>query len=176
MSKLNMKKILIAGLQKSGKTSIILSLEGKHNLMSYFSLAPTPGLQIKELESQTHHYILWEMGGQEFYREKYFANFAKYTEDTQKMIYVIDIQSQDDYKESLEYLRRIIQGFKKLGHYPEISVFLHKFDPEIRSLQAYSEDTIQKKLIDKISEIITPEFDHDVFKTTIFTVFRKEAF
>lgn len=171
-----MKKVLIAGLQKSGKTSIILSLEGHTNLMSYFSLSPTQGLEIKELESETQHYILWELGGQEFYREKYFSNFLKYVEGTKKLIYVIDIQAEDDYKESLNYLDQIIHKLKELEQYPTVSVFLHKFDPEIRSLAKYSEKNINKKLVYKISEIITPEFDHELFKTTIFTVFRKEPF
>jgi len=44
-------KILIMGLDNSGKTSILMSLRENTNLLSYFSLKPTKGLSVEEFKS-----------------------------------------------------------------------------------------------------------------------------
>ena len=45
---LEQEKILVLGLDNSGKTSIVLALKGNENLLSYYSLKPTKGIQINK--------------------------------------------------------------------------------------------------------------------------------
>ena len=45
-------KILIMGLDNSGKTSILLSLRKDTNLLSYCALKPTLGIDIKKFDTE----------------------------------------------------------------------------------------------------------------------------
>src|SRR4030042_6836265 len=88
------EKIILMGLDNSGKTSILLSLKGDRNLMNYFSLKPTPGMQVSEVTGLGHQYFVWDFGGQESYRQHYFDDLPKYLEHTNRLIFVIDIQDR----------------------------------------------------------------------------------
>ncbi|MHA1130339.1 MAG: ADP-ribosylation factor-like protein [Candidatus Helarchaeota archaeon] len=56
-------KIVIMGLDNSGKTSIVLSLSKDTNLLSYFSLKPTQGINISTLEENGLRFVIWDFGG-----------------------------------------------------------------------------------------------------------------
>ncbi len=170
--KKNMTKILILGLDNSGKTSILLSIQQKTNLLTYYSLKPTTGINIVNLEKEGTTYNIWEFGGQEQYREEYLKNLKKYMQEAKKFIYVIDVQDINRYDLALQYFKNI---FTVLKSEPEIqiSVFLHKYDPDLEKQEEYSFKKISNRLIKKISDIIPPDFNYYIFKTTIYTVFEK---
>lgn len=56
------KKVLIIGLDNSGKTSILLSLTKTTNLLSYFSIKPTKGIQISSIEDGERIVKVWDFG------------------------------------------------------------------------------------------------------------------
>ena len=72
------KKVIIVGLDNSGKSSIVLSIIGKINLINYMSLNPTLGPHIINFESLDSKYNIWDLGGQESFRDEYLKNFEPY--------------------------------------------------------------------------------------------------
>ncbi len=168
-----MKKIVIVGLDNSGKTSIILSLQKNTNILSYYSLKPTSGLDIVKIEDEVAKFSIWELGGQEKYRRNYLRDIGKYTSGADKIIFVIDVQDIPRYQIALQYLEEIVMQLKQDKNYPEISVFLHKFDPGLEEIKNFTSDTISSRLLNRINNIIPSEFDYKIFKTTIYTVFQK---
>ena len=168
-------KILIMGLDNSGKTSILMSLREDTNLLSYFSLKPTKGLSIEEFKSNEQNLVCWDLGGQAQYRKGYLKDFERYAKETNKIIFVIDIQDTDRYSLALGYLEELIDILTKSNKFIELSIFLHKYDPNLRKRENFKEleQGINKKLIDKIKNIISDQFTYDIFKTTIYTVFEK---
>jgi small GTP-binding protein len=167
------KKILIMGLDNSGKTSILLSLQRNTNLLSYFTLKPTRGINIVSIEDHGSKFSIWDFGGQEQYRNGYTQQLEEYLRETSKIIYVIDIQDIDRYDKALEYLKIIVDGLKKTGEKISFSIFLHKMDPELEGLEKFSDKTISRTLLVKMDAIIPPDFAYDLFKTSIYTVFQK---
>jgi len=167
------RKILIMGLDNSGKTSIILSLKKNTNLLSYYSLKPTHGVEIINIQNQKDYYSIWDFGGQEEYRKEYLNNLEKYILKSDKIIFVIDIQDIDRYELALDYISKIIDFLKNNDLNVRLSVFLHKFDPNLDKKDQYSDEMIKSRLINKIREIIPSNFNYDIFKTTIYTVFQK---
>ena len=167
------KKILIMGLDNSGKTSILLSLQRNTNLLSYFTLKPTKGINIVNIEDHGSKFSIWDFGGQEQYRNGYIQRLDEYLRETGKIIYVIDIQDSDRYDKALEYLKIIVDGLQKTGDKISFSVFLHKMDPELEGLERYSDKAISKTLLVKVDAIMPPDFAYDLFKTSIYTVFQK---
>jgi GTPase SAR1 family protein len=177
------KKILIIGLSSSGKTSIILSLKGNQNLLSYYKLKPTTGVVIEKIKDDySHNIAIWELGGQDSYRADYPKNFEKFGVGADKIIYVIDVQDIHNYELALSYFEQIINLFKENNQFPQCLVFLHKYDPGVEELilpewktdtQEVTAEKINVRLIKKIKKIAPSEFPLQIFKTTIYTVFKK---
>lgn len=181
------EKVLIMGLNNSGKTSILLNLAGK-NLLSYSSPVPTtrqrhiteilktetPEKEIlEEIPEDDIKSIYWEAGGQEVYRNDYLKQPRKFLIGYEKIIFVIDIQDKPRYDEALTYLNEILQKLSELNITSKIDVFLHKYDPGIDKLNKFSEENINQNLTYKI-KVINPQFKLRIFYTSLFTVFRKK--
>ena len=168
-------KILIMGLDNSGKTSILISLSEDSNILSYCSIKPTIGCDIKTVETEESLMSIWDFGGQEKFREEYLINFKNYLEGATKIIFVIDVQDIQRYEIALEYLENIIKLLKEEGSLLELSIFLHKYDPNLSIKEEFEkiDEIVESKLINGLKDIIPPEFDYKLFKTSIYTVFDK---
>lgn len=172
------EKVLIMGLNKAGKTSILLNLAGK-NLLSYTSPDPTAGKKhiavILDTETQLDKLksIYWEAGGQEVYRTEYLEDPEKFLVGYERIIFVIDIQDEQRYDEALTYLSEILQKLSELNITSKIDVYMHKYDPNIDKSDKYSEENINQNLTFKIRPIVPPQFKLRIYKTSLFTVFRK---
>ncbi len=166
------KKIIFIGLDNGGKTSIVLSLKGQ-NLMSLKSSNPTRGIETSSLNIKDEKFNIWDFGGQEQYRNIHLEDFKNNFQETDKIIYVIDIQDQERYSLALDYLMLII---KKLGNQIDkikFSVFLHKTDPNLKKTLPDLTDEIIEDLITRIKEVIPSSFWDEIFKTSIYTVFER---
>jgi len=162
-------KIIIMGLENSGKTSIILSLKRDVNLLSYYILKPTKGYTMTEIEDLDTKFHIWDFGGQAQYRIEHLKNLNTYIDATKKLIYVIDVQDEKKYDTSMKYLAEILKIFIQENLFPDLSVFLHKYDPNLE----LDENTLNE-ITNKVKKTVPNEFPYTLFKTTIFTVFRKD--
>ncbi|MCP4763584.1 MAG: ArsR family transcriptional regulator [archaeon] len=170
----NSEKIVVLGLFSSGKTSIMRSLRGDRNLLDYYDIEPTRGVDVTDFVRQKTHYYLWECGGQEAYRDDHLLKLGGYVNSgIDKLIYVIDIQAKDLYKLVLQYLTEIISRLNDVAEEEfEFHIFLHKFDPGLELEPEYSEIVLQAELISKIRKIMSNKYNFRLFKTSIYTVFR----
>ena len=166
-------KIVIMGLDNSGKTSILLGLQKKTNLLSYYALKPTQGLNIMNLREEDKTYSIWELGGQAKYRGEYLQDLKKYTQKADKIIFVIDVQDIPRYKIALDYLEKIMEYLKSGEERPDLSIFLHKFDPGLEEIESFTSESISSRLINRLSSIIPSKFDYHIFKSSIYTVFER---
>ena len=166
-------KIVIMGLDNSGKTSILLGLQKKTNLLSYYALKPTQGLNITNLKEEDKTYSIWELGGQAKYRGEYLQDLKKYTQKADKIIFVIDVQDIPRYKVALDYIEKIMTYLKSTEERPELSIFLHKFDPGLEEIESFSSESISSRLINRLISIVPSGFDFHIFKSSIYTVFER---
>lgn len=168
------EKIVIMGLHKSGKTSIMRSLMGVRNLLDYYDLAPTRGIERAEFTHQHYKYFIWECGGQERYREDHLVNLDQISRETDKLIYVIDVQDVANYTVSLQYLEEVIQQLAEVGRLEDmdVAIYLHKYDPGLELEPGFTDAEIEAALLSKIDAIL-PAFRYALFRTTIYTVFQK---
>jgi len=168
-------KICILGLDNSGKTSILLSFNEDTNIMSFCSLKPTKGIVIHNIESGSMKISCWDFGGQKQFRNEYLQNLTNYVEKAEKIIYVIDIQDTYRYDLSIEYFREIIDILEKNEKKIDISIFLHKYDPNLKNRMEFQkiDEKIDYELISNLKHLIKEKFNFQIFKTSIFTVFNK---
>ena len=169
----NLKKVLIMGLDNSGKTSIVLCLMGVKNLLSFASLNPTRGVKINKFQALGSEYNIWDFGGQEQFRSGYLNDFQIHLKGTKKLIYVIDIQDRERYDISLEYLSKILALLRKQKITLDFSIFLHKYDPDLEFTSFKLDENIISDLIKNIKRLIPYNFAVQIYKTSIYTVFQK---
>ena len=163
------KKIVLMGLDNVGKTSIVLCLKGVKNLSEFSALKPTRGFETSTFNTLGSDFNVWDFGGQKQFREDYVKNFKNHIKGTSKLIYVLDIQDQERYDLSLKYLAKIVALLKENKLKPAFSLFLHKYDPDMEVIK----EEIMQPLIKQIENIIPQSFQHQIYKTSIYTVFQK---
>jgi len=166
------KKVLIMGLDNSGKTSIVLCLRGVKDLSSFSSLNPTRGLKTNKFQALGSEYNIWDFGGQEQFREGYLNDFQNHIIETNKFIYVLDVQDKERYDISLDFLDKIVILLRKHKVNIDFSIFLHKYDPDLEFTKEFS-DKVVPDLIRNIKELIPNDFTYQIYKTSIYTVFQK---
>jgi small GTP-binding protein len=167
------RKIILMGLDNAGKTSIVLSLRGDQNILSYCKLNPTKDHEIVNMEFHDTQFNIWDFGGQKTYRDKHLVNFSKYFKGCNKLIYVIDVQDVERYDKALDYLKKVTNKIGNHTHDFDYSIFLHKFDPSLKNIRPDITEELIDELISKIKEILQEKFDYELFKTTIYTSFEK---
>jgi len=168
------KKIVVLGLDNSGKTSIVLNLMDKVNLLNYLSLSPTVGVKTKDFHINNKVFNIWDLGGQKKYREDYLEDFDSYIQSIDKLIYVIDVQDKERYPEALQFLENVVRRLEKRELNPEVSVYIHKHDPNLFEIKPELDNGTINDLINDVKNIIPKEFFVEVYKTTIYTVFDKK--
>mmetsp|Transcript_22913 Transcript_22913/g.23563 ORF Transcript_22913/g.23563 Transcript_22913/m.23563 type:complete len:188 (-) Transcript_22913:32-595(-) len=77
-------KILVIGLDNSGKTTLINHLKPKK--ASTFEVTPTVGFQVEELRKNNINFTIFDMSGQGRYR----TLWEHYYQDAEAIIFVID--------------------------------------------------------------------------------------
>ncbi|XP_068645196.1 ADP-ribosylation factor-like protein 2 isoform X2 [Aristolochia californica] len=92
-------RILMVGLDNSGKTTIVLHINGEDTSV----ISPTLGFNIKTINYQRYTLNIWDIGGQKTIRS-YWRN---YFEQTDGLVWVVDssdVRRLDDCRQELENL------------------------------------------------------------------------
>ncbi|MBY8988360.1 MAG: 50S ribosome-binding GTPase [Candidatus Lokiarchaeota archaeon] len=164
-------KILVMGLDNSGKSSIVNCLRGIKNISAFNSPKPTRGRVVQNFEALNSNYAIWDFGGQRTFRDAYFQEIDGILKGTSKIIYTIDLQDVNRYDEALEYMRRVITSINKQQKI-EFLIFLHKFDPDLVFNEELNEAVINS-LIKKIKVVTPPKFTYSLHRTSIYAIFEK---
>lgn len=112
------KRILVLGLDNSGKTTILKKLSEE----DITHIMPTQGFNIKSLQHDGFKLNVWDIGGQKTIRP-YWSN---YFESSDCLIYVIDSSDRRRLEESGSELNELLQE-DKLANIP-LLIFANKQD------------------------------------------------
>jgi len=155
------KKIIFTGLDNSGKTSILATLEAEKFIKA--NVKPTTFVERKEFHFLDYLISTHDLGGQKKYLIKYLKQPDKYFAGTDVCVYVIDIQDIGRFTETLDYAKDLLAEFDELRIKPRIYVFFHKSE-EILEQGDKNIDTLQERLLDINGGRFQMEFE----KTTIY--------
>lgn len=161
------KKIALLGLDNAGKTSIAKLISQNWHLDTFLlERKPTAGVERTEIKNPYFRVNLWDLGGQEIYRDQYLSNPERYFYDIDLFIYVIDIQDDARIPDSLDYLNKILDIFLFLKENPQTTVLLHKADPGFIE----NETTIEliNDLQNQLVEVFPSQFNFDIYTTSIY--------
>ncbi len=163
-----MKKIVFAGLDFSGKTSIILTLNEEFSKLT--NLKPTMGIETRTDNILGMKVFSFDIGGQEEFRSQYLKEKSHF-DNTDLLCYVIDVTdySPERIADSVEYFKQILQVFDYYQFSPKIIILLHKIDPDIQF-----QDEIRKNCrtiystISNIDQVKNNKFNIEYFQTSIY--------
>ncbi|MFX0038372.1 MAG: ADP-ribosylation factor-like protein [Promethearchaeota archaeon] len=159
-------KILFAGLDDSGKTSFLLSVDRKYSKL--IGLKPTAGASIKSIEALGATIFLWDLGGQKRFREKYIDKAEIYLYEADLMFYFIDIKNRTRFDESIEYLQNLKNVIKEFNQTTPIVYILSKGDSDILDSEDIKDNIefIKNKL-----KAIHENESIEMYITSIFQIF-----
>jgi GTPase SAR1 family protein len=100
-----MLKIVFAGLDNSGKTSFLLTLDRQFSKL--MNIKPTSGANIQSIQILGATIVIWDLGGQEIYTKNYLAKPEIYLFESDLIFYFIDVKDSERFEESLNYLKEI---------------------------------------------------------------------
>ncbi|MFX1254134.1 MAG: ADP-ribosylation factor-like protein [Promethearchaeota archaeon] len=159
-------RIIFAGLDKAGKTSFILSLQGRYEqeLEEKGKIAPTLDAIPQKLKIGGKKVIIWDFGGQVALRKQYLSN-PRHFRKIILLFYLIDIQDHKRFGTSLEYLQEIIQLLELQGEKPRLIVIFHKKDPDLKVEE--TELTNRQQGLKTDIKKMTQSLDFSFYNTTI---------
>ena len=156
-------KILFSGLDDSGKSSFLLSIDQKYSKL--IGLKPTYGVKVSAIEALGATIFLWDLGGQASLRQKYLSKAHIYLYEADLIFYFIDIRNESRYEESIEYLKEIKQVLEKFNQKTPIIYILSKSDPDILNSSKI------KDQFQILSNYFEKEESPEMFFTSIFDPF-----
>ncbi len=159
-------KILLVGLDKAGKSSFLFGIKRKYS--EIIKSMPTKGVERSEeniFEEQNSQISVWDLGGQQQYREKYLEQSKIYLYNVDLIFYFIDIQDVARIDETIELFRRIINKLIDFEEFPPIVVCLNKFDPDLKGSKEIFKNL---EIIANAIELNSDKFFIKIFQTSIF--------
>ncbi|KKN63401.1 hypothetical protein LCGC14_0502310 [marine sediment metagenome] len=159
-------KLIFAGLDDTGKTSFLLSVDRKYSKL--IGLKPTTGANIKSIEALGATIFLWDLGGQFAFRKRYIDKAEIYMYEADLLFYFIDIRNKNRFEESIDYLKSLKNVLKKFDQNTPIVYVLSKGDPDILHSQEIKGNIeyIKNELFK-----LTPNEPVEVYTTSIFQIF-----
>ena len=112
------KRVLMVGLDNSGKTTILYNLK----LGEVMKTVPTIGFNVEEVKYKKLTLTVWDIGGQDRLRPLW----KHYYNGVNAVIYVIDTNDYDRIQESLEELKKLVDD-DQLQSVP-ILIYANKID------------------------------------------------
>jgi len=159
-------KILFCGLDDSGKTSFLLSIDRKYSKL--IGLKPSTGANIKSIEALGATIFLWDLAGQKKFRTKYLDKAEIYLYEADLIFYFIDIKNNRRFEESIDYLLKIKSVLNKFNQSTPIVYVLSKGDSDIINSREIKENI---KIIKGMLKDISTEEPLEYFITSIFQIF-----
>jgi small GTP-binding protein len=170
-------KIAFLGLDNAGKTSILIGLKRKFDFMDHVTkLKPTLSVDRNSFSFNflNTQVMQFDFGGQLKYRKEYLEHKDRYLSETDLIFYVIDIQDPLRFKESIGYFNEIAEYYQNAGVKMNFVIFLHKFDPSLRSDsgkdEQYREIIREMMALKKVLNEWLPIHDLYFFESSIYDV------
>lgn len=107
--------ILILGLDKAGKTTLLEKMKEMHGLpgLEWDKILPTVGLNVGRIEAHNCLLIFWDLGGQVGLR----SIWDKYFDEAHAIVFVVDAADADRLHESKAALDKVL-GHRDLNGAP----------------------------------------------------------
>lgn len=164
-------KITLTGLKSAGKQSILRCLQEQF----YYIFSPIMPQQknplIEFIDGKIS--IIYPNKSN---REPCGGNFSdidkKTLFKTNYLIFIIDIQNEENYEKNIEYFRKILTNINTKLNHTQIMIFFHKMDYEMdKAKYKVPMHTLLKQMLNELRKYPIPIFNHITSIYHPFTIF-----
>ncbi len=171
MDEKKIKKVTIAGLANSGKSSI-LKVFSERSLEGIINIKVTHGIKYRKFDLVNCSFQILDLGGQDLYIKRYL-NEKKPFFLMNELIFLIDIQDRKVFRIAIEYLRKIIKiidnhDTEELSQDFKIFVFLHKADPKLMKSGKLNRNIEQINV--KLQRLLA-NYTYEIHSTSVFAYY-----
>ncbi len=163
------KKVVIAGLDNAGKTALLKSIGKEVGFTQLSTLKPTKGANRGEMFLSDQDILIIELGGQEEFRKFYIEQPDRFFLETDIIVFLIDMQDDVRYPDTLEYLQQILRTLDYLQESPDFIILFHKCDPDVIKSPIFQEKLNYMET--KIQESFKPyKLSFEIQTSSIFNI------
>ena len=169
------QKVAVVGLDNAGKTAILTKLGGRLGINDLALIKPTKGVERRHIKTDVLDLYIWDFGGQISFRDRYLENPEKYFLQLDLLMFVIDVQDSERFEDFFDYFEKMLDIIIALEETPYLLVFIHKYDPDIKSKpEILLNVEFLKENLREVFENKNYEFDYEIYLTSIFSLISKE--
>ena len=169
------QKVAVVGLDNAGKTAILTKLGGRLGINDLALIKPTKGVERRHIKTDVLDLYIWDFGGQISFRDRYLENPEKYFLQLDLLMFVVDVQDSERFEDFFDYFEKILDTIIALEETPYLLVFIHKYDPDIKSKpEILLNVEFLKENLREVFENKSYEFDYEIYLTSIFSLISKE--
>lgn len=165
-------KIVFSGLDNAGKTSMLVGFKRMYGFEEEIhNLKPTSLIDYYNRDFLNLQLNFFDMGGQRKFREMYLKR-QMYFESCDLLIYLIDIQDEFRYSESIQYLENVLNVLKKTEYSNENPIYLCFSKADYEMIMDNPEDYLSKvKMVKELLEKSFPANEFEFYSTSIYNLY-----
>ena len=165
-------KIILSGLDNAGKTSMIVALKRMYGFEEDVKkLKPTIRVDYYRRDFLNLKLNFWDMGGQHNFREAYLRR-PIYFENVNVLIYLIDIQDEMRFTESIDYLGKLLSTLEEVGYNKDVPVFICFSKADYDLVQSNLVDFLSRmKMIKDLVYSTYSTYKFEFYSTSIYNVY-----
>ncbi len=171
MGKKNIK-IILSGLDNAGKSSMLVGLRKMYGFEDEVQkLKPTIRVDYYRRDFLNLQLNFFDMGGQEKFRKSYLRR-PIYFEEVNQLIYLVDIQDEVRFEESMEYLGKILDILEEVGYDKNKPIYICFSKADYDFVSENLADYISRvKMIKDLIQKTYESFTFDYYSTSIFNIY-----
>jgi len=165
-------KVVLAGLNYAGKTSMLVALKNMYKFEENLKLIhPTIDVNLYRRNFLGHSIQFFDLGGQKMYRERHIRSSFNF-EKVHRLLYLIDISDPSRFEESLVYLEEIMEALVILKHPQAQEVFICFSKMDVKKSLKMTDDFGERMLyLSNQIKRAYPNGKFQYFSTSIFNIY-----
>jgi GTPase SAR1 family protein len=165
-------KIILSGLDNAGKSSMLLALKKMYGFEEEVKqLKPTIRIDYYRRNFLNHRLNFFDMGGQSKFREAYLKR-PIYFESVNVLIYLIDIQDDKRFSESIEYLGNVLNVLEEVDFDKSNPIYLCYSKADYELIQSNMIDYLSRmKMIKDWVEKTYSSYKFEYYSTSIYNLY-----
>ena len=165
-------KVILSGLDNAGKSSMLLAIKKMYDFEEETrNLKPTIRIDYFRRKFLNYNLNFFDMGGQQKFREMYLKK-PIYFEAVDILIYLIDIQDEKRFTESIGYLTKVLEILEENNYRKEKAIYLCFSKSDYKLFKTHAVEFADR--IQMLANLLTttcPHFKFMFYQTSIFTTY-----
>ncbi|MHA1719963.1 MAG: ADP-ribosylation factor-like protein [Promethearchaeota archaeon] len=165
-------KIVLSGLDNAGKTSMLVGFKRMYGYEDeVHNLKPTLRIDYYRRDFLNLRLNFFDMGGQSKFREQYLRR-EMYFESIDLLIYLVDIQDEMRFSESIKYLSAVLGVLEKVGYAKKLPIYICFSKADYDLVRENPEEYESRKgMVKDLLRKSFPEYNFDFYSTSIYHLY-----